>query len=151
MKRALFAYAYTARYASNDVPPTLSAWGNFKAKYISANIKRLDVAELRLKYLRTSKRNDLPITDNQKIEIRAYAEKLGFPKDAIYFYEDMNISYGRMFGQERLHIGLDVLPAPQGMGKTANSRVSMKGAIAHEIVGHRAAELAGKVNPNILL
>jgi hypothetical protein len=27
----------------------------------------------------------------------------------------------------------------------------MKGAIAHEIVGHRAAELAGKANPNILL
>ena len=27
----------------------------------------------------------------------------------------------------------------------------MKGAIAHELVGHRAAELAGKTHPNIVL
>lgn len=66
------------------------------------------------------------------------------PKNKIYFYEDLNTSYGRIFGDERLHVGLDILPKSGKPGVSANSRVSIKGAIAHELEGHRAAELAGK-------
>jgi hypothetical protein len=48
-----------------------------------------------------------------------------------------------------LYIGSDVLPAntPTGLGTmTANSRDSWKGAISHELIGHREAALAGKTN-----
>ncbi len=33
----------------------------------------------------------------------------------------------------------------------ANSRVTMRGAIAHEVVGHRAAEFANMTHPNAVL
>ena len=85
----------------------------------------------------------MPLSDLQKIEIREYAEALGMPKNKIYFYEHQNTAYGRIFDEERLHVGLDVLPKQFGNYQKANSRVSMRGAIAHEIVGHREAELAG--------
>lgn len=50
-----------------------------------------------------------------------------------------------MFGQEVLQIGSDVVPGNVGLGTlTANSRVSLKGSLAHEIVGHRDAALAGR-------
>ncbi len=62
----------------------------------------------------------------------------------------MSHSYKLIFGQDRLYIGTDVLPSEKKVA-TANSRVSMKGAIAHEIVGHREAELAGKTQDNSIL
>jgi hypothetical protein len=46
-----------------------------------------------------------------------------------------------------LQIGTDAFPAskPLGLGtKTANSRITMNGTIAHELVGHREACLAGR-------
>ena len=72
------------------------------------------------------------------------------PKEKIVFSENMNTSYKLLFGEERLYIGTDVLPSTISNVSKANSRVTMKGAIAHEIIGHRAAELAGKTHPNDL-
>jgi hypothetical protein len=57
----------------------------------------------------------------------------------------MNTAYGNMFGQEILYVGTDVLPLPNlpRSGATANSRLSPKSVIAHELVGHRRAEQTG--------
>jgi hypothetical protein len=90
-------------------------------------------------------RNSEPLTELQKAEAVSYAKSLGATDDMIQISNNMNTSYGNMFGRELLYIGSDVL---QGTGKvsgiTANSRISMKGAIAHELVGHRNAALAGR-------
>lgn len=45
-----------------------------------------------------------------------------------------------------VYIGTDVypLPNPPQSGKEANSRLTMKSAIAHEWIGHRAANQAGR-------
>jgi len=60
--------------------------------------------------------------------------------------ENGNTAWGDLFGTERLNIGTDVLPStnPRIAAKSANSRVSGKGAVAHEVVGHRAAARAGR-------
>jgi hypothetical protein len=95
-------------------------------------------------------RNEIPLTKTQKTEALEYAKKLGIAKEDIVFTENMNTSYKLLFGKERMYIGTDVLPATR-QGLKANSRVSMKGAIAHELEGHRVAELAGKTNTSELL
>jgi len=93
-------------------------------------------------------RNETPLTDIQKATVLSYAVLLGMPKEAILFSENMNTSYTSLFGEERLYIGTDVLPATHG---PANSRISMRGAIAHELIGHRCAVLAGKTLEDELL
>jgi hypothetical protein len=62
----------------------------------------------------------------------------------------MNTGYANIFGEETLYIGTDVLPA-SGRGLAANSRISMRGALAHELVGHRAAGLAGRTQAMAVL
>jgi hypothetical protein len=95
-------------------------------------------------------RNEEPLTKDQKAQILSYAICLGMSKETILFSENIhNTSYASLFGEERLYIGTDVLPAAKK--GTANSRVSMRGAIAHELVGHRRAALAGKTQENDLL
>ena len=90
-------------------------------------------------------RNEIPLTSFQIEEAVAYAKSLGMPEAAIRYSENMNTSYKNLFGQETLYIGTDVFPASEfRSNQPANSRISMRGALAHEIIGHRAAELAGK-------
>ena len=96
-------------------------------------------------------RNELPLTLSQKQEALDYAISLGMPKESIVFVENSNTGYKLFFGDtERLQIGTDLMPT---ISKTsiANSRVTMRGAIAHEIVGHRAAELANMTQSNAVL
>ncbi|MDN4086178.1 WXG100 family type VII secretion target [Paenibacillus polymyxa] len=92
-------------------------------------------------------RNELPLTDVQKTEIIQYTKSLNFPEDNIImsrpgFYDDWNT--GMMY--DRFVINTDVLPAEHtGVGTlSANSRVSAKATIAHEIVGHYEAYKSGK-------
>ncbi|KEO76157.1 WXG100 family type VII secretion target [Paenibacillus polymyxa] len=92
-------------------------------------------------------RNELPLTDVQKTEIIQYTKSLDFPEDNIImsrpgFYDDWNT--GMMY--DRFIINTDVLPAEHtGVGTlSANSRVSAKATIAHEIVGHYEAYKAGR-------
>lgn len=96
-------------------------------------------------------RNEVSLTEAQKAEALAYAKSLGMAEENVVFSENMNTSYKLLFGQDRLYIGTDVLPAAPKPALPANSRISMKGAIAHEVTGHKTAELAGKTNPNELL
>ncbi len=92
------------------------------------------------------KRGETPLTAAQKTEINDYADKLGIPDGVIRYTDDRNTMYGNMFGQDVLYVGTDVLPAASSTVRaaSANSRVSAKGALAHEWVGHRAAAAAGK-------
>lgn len=57
---------------------------------------------------------------------------------------EMNTAYSPSF--DLLNIGTDVMPAiqPRGQGTlTANTRLTWKSSIAHELVGHREAALRG--------
>jgi hypothetical protein len=118
--------------------------GTLRAEKVSAP-KASSVNDGRLHRVMNQTRNSEPLTEIQKAEAVSYAKSLGATDDMIQISDNMNTSYGNMFGRELLYIGSDVLP---GTGKvsgiTANSRISMKGAIAHELVGHRNAALAGR-------
>jgi hypothetical protein len=92
-------------------------------------------------------RNELPLTDIQKKELMDYTKSLGFPEENIIisrtgFYDEWNT--GMMY--DRFIINTDVLPAEQtGVGTlSANSRVTGKATVAHEIVGHYEAYQAGR-------
>lgn len=88
-------------------------------------------------------RNSAPLTQEQAAEARAYALSLGATDDMIEISDNMNTAYGNIFGREVLYIGTDVLPktGASRSGMTANSRISLRGAIAHELIGHRRATL----------
>ena len=80
-----------------------------------------------------------------------YIRESGSMPEKIAFTPDGNTSY--FPGWDTLRIAPDLLPhrnPPVGtLG--ANSRIGMKGCLAHELKGHRAAALAGKTHPNPIL
>ena len=90
-------------------------------------------------------RNTEPLTDAQTAEVKAYAQELGIPEESLAFTQ-FNTAYGNMFGMERVQVGTDVAPLanPSQSGITANSRISIKGSLAHEWVGHGEAGRAGR-------
>jgi hypothetical protein len=94
------------------------------------------------------KRGEVPLTDIQKEEMLGYVKKIApdLPEDRIRFVDqrELNTAYGPNW--DLLNIGTDVMPASNaGLGtRAANSRMSWRGALAHELVGHREAALAGK-------
>lgn len=93
-------------------------------------------------------RNEVTLTASQLADAKSYARSLGATDEMFSVTDNINTAYGNMFGKEILQIGTDVLPVMfKGTSLSANSMVTMRGAIAHELVGHRAASLAGKVNP----
>ena len=79
------------------------------------------------------RRNEEPLTEEQIAENVEYAVSLGMDRDRIRYGEHYNTSYGSTF--DVLYIGTDVYPSKNG--KNANERVSNRGALAHEIIGHR--------------
>ena len=88
-------------------------------------------------------RNEEPLTPTQINECTEYAIKLGTPRDKIKYIEGYATAYGEEF--DIVYLGTDVYPA-QNAGidtKSANSRISWKGAIAHEVIGHRETVLNG--------
>lgn len=95
------------------------------------------------------RRNEVPLSERQVDEIKDYAVSLGMPRARIYYVDYDCTGYGVSF--DLLRIGTDVYPSQQFDRKNANSNVSMHGAIAHEIVGHRMAALAGKSQNNEVL
>ena len=90
-------------------------------------------------------RNSQPLTRQQIQEIQDYARTLGIPDNSLKFTE-FNTAYGNIFGVDIIQIGSDVAPLniPPVSGITANSRISIKGSIAHEWIGHRGARVAGR-------
>ena len=96
-------------------------------------------------------RGEIPLTQLQKNEIAEYAKSYGISEADIIFSSEfgMNTAFKRVFGQDRLYINTDVMPAVNGT--RANSKLSWRAAIAHEFEGHRVAELAGKSQVDPLL
>ena len=94
------------------------------------------------------RRNEKPLTNVQIEEVKKYAVSLGMPEERIYYVEYDCTAYGSAF--DLLRIGTDVYPSEHHQ-RNANSNISMHGAIAHEIVGHRMAALAGKTQDNEIL
>ena len=103
------------------------------------------------------KRNTESLTSAQKQEVKQYAEELGIPEDILRFTENMDTSYGDMFGQELVYVSPNIAPNPNPRisGITANDRISIKGSLAHEWIGHGGAGRAGRAfdrgtmgNPN---
>ena len=101
-----------------------------------------------LKVSTGGRRNDHNLTETQIAEANNYAISLGMPEDCIYYVDYDFTGYGANF--DLLRIGTDVYPCVEHQ-KNANSNVSMHGAIAHEIIGHRAAALAGKTQKDDVL
>ena len=101
--------------------------------------------DVMLKVSTGGRRNERNLTDDEIAEAKLYAISLGMPEDRIYYVDYDFTGYGAAF--DLLRIGTDVYPCDTHQ-KNANSNVSMHGAIAHEIIGHRAAALAGKTQAN---
>ena len=100
-----------------------------------------------------SRRGTTFLTNKEFAQAKNYAVKLGMPENKIYRREDMNTSWGVMFGKEMLNVGPDALPVLRLSGRTLppNSYISLKGGIAHEVIGHRQAYLAGKMQESPIL
>lgn len=94
------------------------------------------------------RRNEVPLTEVQFAEVKQYAVSLGMPEERIYYVDYDCTGYGCSF--DLLRIGTDVFPSSERQ-KNANSNISMHGAIAHELIGHRKAALAGKTHPDEVL
>lgn len=94
------------------------------------------------------RRNEVPLTEKQFAEVKQYAISLGMPEERIYYVDYDCTGYGDSF--DLLRIGTDVFPSNQRQ-KSANCNISMHGAIAHELIGHRKAALAGKTHPDEIL
>lgn len=91
------------------------------------------------------KRGEASLTAIQQAAILEYVRQCAFPEDRVRFVDhtELNTAYGPSF--DILHIGTDVMPGPMGGGtRAANSRITWRGAVAHELIGHREAALAGK-------
>ena len=101
-----------------------------------------------LKVATGGRRNEKPLSDKQISDVINYAVSLGMPPERIYYVDYDCTRYGCAF--DLLRIGTDVYPSDVYQ-HSANSRVSMHGAVAHELVGHRAAALAGKTQENDIL
>lgn len=95
-----------------------------------------------LKVITGGRRNETPLSEKQVDEIKDYATSLGMPRERVYYVDYDCTGYGVSF--DLLRIGTDVYPTTEYNHANANSNVSMRGAIAHEIIGHRMAALAGK-------
>lgn len=92
-------------------------------------------------------RNEEPLTEEQKDEAKAYAVALGMPEKNIDIVDGET---GYLSGFDLLAIGTDVLPLGE-RSKNPNSNISLKGAIAHEVIGHREAAIKGVAQPVRLL
>lgn len=88
-------------------------------------------------------RGEKELSEVLKKEIIKYAKRYGIDERKIVFKDgisELNTSYSNLFGLDILYINSDIMP---GILNTANSRLSWKAAIAHELEGHR---LASKLN-----
>ena len=88
-------------------------------------------------------RNEKPLTMEQVLAVKEYAQSLGMDSTKIIHLDWMHTAYSSKF--DELIVGTDVLPSLNP--KTANSSISMKATVAHEIIGHRDAALRDWTQP----
>ncbi len=94
------------------------------------------------------RRNEEALTEKQLKEAVEYAVSIGMPRERIYYVEYDYTAYGVL--SDILRIGTDVYPSAE-IQKNPNCNISMRGAIAHEVIGHRGAALAGKTQADNIL
>lgn len=98
-----------------------------EAKFESSNFYNADTG---------GRRNEKPLSAEQKKMVSDYAVSLGMRKNGIFFTDDYLTGYGDL--TDRLRVGTDVFPKDSfDENETANSRMSWKCTVAHEIIGHR--------------
>ncbi|MEK8016174.1 MAG: hypothetical protein VSS75_004840 [Candidatus Parabeggiatoa sp.] len=93
------------------------------------------------------KRGEVALTAEQKAEVDDYLTNFDLDGVTIRVVDDTDLNTGYAHGElfSILNMGSDVVPGNMGIGTlTANSRIGIKGTLAHEIVGHREAALAGR-------
>ncbi|TQV86824.1 RHS repeat domain-containing protein, partial [Aliikangiella coralliicola] len=129
------------------------AYGAYKAYRSSKAVRRLKEVvtggtnNIFYKVASGGKRGETPLTSAQRSEVDDYLTNFNLDGVAIRHVDDTNLNTGYLNGDlfSILNIGSDVIPGNVGRGTlTANSRVSVRGTLAHEIVGHREAALAGR-------
>lgn len=88
-------------------------------------------------------RNEITLTKQQIQSALIFAASLGMPIYNIVYSDNYYTGYNPEY--DILLIGTDLYPMEnvKQIATTANSRVSWKGAIAHELIGHRDAALKG--------
>jgi hypothetical protein len=103
-------------------------------------------------------RGELPLTDSQKDRISKYIKLIesGAPSkvSVIRWVDDREMNTAYSPGFDLLNIGTDVMPATQSKRQgtlTANTRLTWKSSIAHELVGHRESSLKGNTQSEIPL
>ncbi len=96
-------------------------------------------------------RGELPLTNFQKQQIEQYIKSISLNNlknlEIIRWVDDRQLNTAYSPGFDMLQIGSDVMPANQVNRQgtlTANTRITWKGSIAHELVGHREAALANR-------
>jgi len=93
----------------------------------------------------SGRRNEKPLTDAQFSQAKEYAVSLGMPPERIEYSDNSLTGYlGGLV--DSLIIGTDAVPLGK-RSKNPNDNVSIRGAIAHELVGHREASLNGFTKP----
>jgi hypothetical protein len=93
-------------------------------------------------------RNEEPLTVEQKEQVLEYAISLGMPADQIVFIDYGLTAYSGEY--DVLKVGTDVLPLSERI-RNPNCNISLKGTIAHELVGHREAHINGLTQTDDLL
>lgn len=97
---------------------------------------------------------EVPLTLEQRAQVQSYLSKFDMDGVTVRWVDDRNLNtaYGDMFGERILNIGSDVVPGNVGAGtSTENSRVSMNGTLAHELVGRGEAAMAGRTQDLLYL
>lgn len=101
------------------------------------------------------RRNEIALTQEQIIQVQQIVALYGLTELDVRFTESNNTGYKALFGNEILYIGTDVYPSLEPTTKypqyRANNALSMPSAIAHELAGHRDAEIAQQTQKDDLL
>ncbi len=124
---------------------------------IDVTIEQLNILDLPMvkKVESDGRRNEIALTDEQMNQVEETVTLYNLPEIDIRFTESNNTGYKALFGNEILYIGTDVYPSLEPTAKypqyRANNALSMQAAIAHELAGHRDAEIIGKTHTDDLL
>lgn len=97
----------------------------------------------RISNVYTGVRNEIPLTPSEKEFVTKYLKLLDVDMDKVVFTDIYRTAYNEKF--DAYIIGTDVKPLENAeFGVTnANRRISVKGTLAHEVVGHREAHIKG--------
>lgn len=99
----------------------------------------------------TGIRNEMPLTLSEKDTVSNYLSALNVDMDRVVFTDVYRTAYNEIF--DAYIIGTDVKPlenARRGV-KNANQRISIKGTLAHEVIGHREAHIKGQTRRDDVL